>query len=58
MILKAIDVITVLRKTHNKALFYKIDFSEYSWQIFFASTAGEIIKVYRVILEGLYYSSS
>lgn len=39
-------MITVLRKTNNKASFYKIDFSEYSWQIFFASMAGEIIKAF------------
>lgn len=49
-------MITVLRKTHNKASFYKIDFSEYSWQIFFSSMAGENVKVYSVVLEGLYYS--
>ena len=58
MIWKAIDVVTVLMKTHNKASFYKIDFSEYSWQIFFASMAGENVKVYSVGLEGLCYSPS
>lgn len=51
-------MINVLRKTHNKASFYKIDFSEYSWQIFFSSMAGEVVKVYSVVLEGLYYSPS
>lgn len=58
MIEKAIDMITVLMKIHNKASFYKIDFSEYSWQIFFVSMTGENVKVHCVGLEGLCRSPS